>query len=299
MNEIPQKKKDTTTKVLIALVSLMLVAIAVMGYMLHDLSKRNKSVIVKSQEVTKEKDNLKQELNVLYDDYSLLETSNDSLNSEIEMEKEHIMSLIQELENVKNYSYSIQQKYEKELTSLRSIMRHYVYQIDSLDQMNKVLIAENIQVKQEHSRIKTEMNEVVEINTELEATIELASVIKASNIQVRFLNRRGKETEKSKRIEKIKVLFNLVGNDLAESGPKRAYLRIIRPDGYTMTKGETFEFREKQIACSAYRDIIYNNKDLAVVIFFDVEEAVLLGKYTVELYMGGEKIGLSIFNIEK
>ncbi len=299
MNEIKRNKKDTTTKVLIALVSLMLVAIAVMGYMLHDLSKRNQTSIVKTQEVTKEKDNLKQELNLLYDDYSLLETSNDSLNSEIQMEKEHIMSLIEELENVKNYSYSIQKKYENELSSLRSIMRHYVYQIDSLDQMNKKLIAENIHVKQEHIRIKTEMDGVVEKNTELETTIEVASVIKTSNIQIGFLNRRGKETEKSKRIEKIKVSFNLVGNDLAEPGPRRVYLRVIRPDGYTMTKGDTFEYREKQIACSAYRDIIYNNKDLAVVIFYDIEEAVLLGKYTVELYMGGEKIGQNSFSIEK
>ncbi|MDD4149140.1 MAG: hypothetical protein PHE33_03845 [Bacteroidales bacterium] len=299
MNEIKRDKKDVTTKILIGLVSLMLVAIAVMGYMLHDLSKRNKMAIGKTQDVTKEKDNLKQELSLMYDDYSLLETSNDSLNSEIEMEKERIMSLIEELENVKNYSYNVQQKYEKELASLRTIMRHYVYQIDSLDQMNKILIAENIMVKQDHSRIKTEMDEVVEKNTELETTIEVASVIKTSNIQIGFLNRRGKETEKSTRIEKVKVSFNFVGNDLAEAGPRRVYLRIIRPDGYAMTKGQTFEFREKQIAYSAYRDIIYNNKDLAVVIFYDIEETVLLGKYTVELFMSGEKVGQSVFSIEK
>ena len=299
MNEIKRDKKDVTTKILIGLVSLMLVAIAVMGYMLHDLSKRNKMAIGKTQDVTKEKDNLKQELSLMYDDYSLLETSNDSLNSEIEMEKERIMALIEELENVKNYSYNVQQKYEKELTSLRTIMRHYVYQIDSLDQMNKILIAENIMVKQDHSRIKTEMDEVVEKNTELETTIEVASVIKTSNIQIGFLNRRGKETEKSTRIEKVKISFNFVGNDLAEAGPRRVYLRIIRPDGYAMTKGQTFEFREKQIAYSAYRDIIYNNKDLAVVIFYDIEETVLLGKYTVELFMSGEKVGQSVFSIEK
>lgn len=298
-NQKDNKKKDTTTKILIALVSIMLVAIAIMGYLIHDLSKRNDLVIVKNQDITKEKNNLKEELNLLYDDYSLLETSNDSLNSEIQKEKEHIMLLIDELENVKNYSYSVQQKYEKELTSLRKIMRHYVYQIDSLDQLNKILIAENIQVKDEHNRIKTEMDVVVEKNTELESTIETASVIKTSNIQIGFLNRRGKDTEKSSRIEKIKVSFNLVANDLAESGSRRIYLRIIRPDGYAMTKGDTFEFREKQIACSAYRDIIYNNKDLSVVIYYDVTETVLLGKYTVELYMDGEKVGQNFFTIEK
>ncbi len=299
MNEVNQKKKDVTTKILIASVSLMVVAIGVMGYMLHDLSKRNDLYMTKNQDVTLEKDNIKAELNLLYDDYSDLETSNDSLNSEIQREKEHIQTLIEELENVKNYSYSIQQKYEKELTSLRSIMRHYVYQIDSLDQMNKLLIAENIQIKDDHDRIKTEMDEVVEINDELSTTIETASVIKSSSIQVGFLNRRGKDTEKSSRITKIKVSFSLVANDLAESGPRRVYLRIIRPDGFVMTKGDAFVYREKQIACSAYRDIIYNNQDLPVVVYYDVAETVTIGKYTVELYMDEEKIGQSFFTIEK
>ncbi len=299
MSEINQKKKDVTTKILIALVSVMIVAIGVMGYMLHDLSKRNNLVVGKNQEVTIEKDNLKAELNTLYDDYSGLETSNDSLNAEIEKEKEHIQTLIQELENVQNYSYSIQQKYEKELTSLKTIMRHYVYQIDSLDQMNKQLIAENIQIKDDHNRIKNEMDEVVEKNDELETTIETASIIKSSNINVEFLNRRGKSTQKSNRIAKIKVSFNLVENDLAESGPRRVYLRIIRPDGFAMTKGQTFEYREKQMACSAYRDIIYNNQDLAVVIYYDVIESITVGKYIVELYMDKEKIGQSFFSIEK
>lgn len=299
LNEINQKKKDVTTKILIALVSIMVVAIGIMGYMLHDLSKRNNQIVVQNQDITVEKDNLKVELNTLYDDYSNLETSNDSLNAEIEREKEHIKTLIEELDNMKNYSYSVQQKYEKELASLRNIMRHYVFQIDSLDQLNKHLIAENIQIKDDHDRIVGEMDEVVEMNDELESTIEMASVIKTSNIQTSFLNKRGKDTDKSSRIVKVKVSFNLVANDLAESGSRRVYLRIIRPDGFAMTQGQTFTYREKQIACSAYRDIIYNNQDLPVVIYYDVTETVTLGKYTVEIYMDNEKIGQSFFTIEK
>lgn len=299
INEANQRKKDVTTKVLIALVSVMVVAIGVLGYMLADLSKRNKTVIVKSQEVGLEKDNLKIQLNSLYDDYDVLETSNDSLNSEITREKEHILELIDELESVRNYSYSVQQKYEKELTSLRSIMRHYVFQIDSLDQMNKQLIAENIQVRDDHDRIKTEMDGVVEHNTELETVIEGASVLKTAGISVKFLNKRGKDTEKSSKIKKIETSFTIVANDIAESGSRRVYLRIIRPDGYTMSAGKTFEFREKQIAYSAYRDVIYNNKNLSVSIFYDVTETLTIGKYTVEVYTDASLIGKSFFTLEK
>jgi len=299
ITEIPKKKKDATTKVLIILISLMALAIGVLGFMLYDISQQNKVIIVKSQEVTIEKDNLKSQLNALLDDYDALQTNNDSLNAEILKEKEHIEALITELDGIRNYNYSIQQKYEKELASLRNIMRHYVYQIDSLDQLNKFLVAENIQIRDDHDRIKTEMDVVVEKNDELELVIEGASIVKTSNIGFKFFNKRGKETEKSSKFEKIETFFTLVANDLAESGPRRVYLRIIRPDGFVLTEGQTFDHREKKISYTASRDIIYENQNLAVSIFYDVAEQLILGKYFVEIYMDGNKIGENSFTLSK
>jgi hypothetical protein len=299
INEINNKKKDATTKVLIILVTFMTIAIAVLGFLLYDVSKQNKTIIVKTEEIILEKDNLKAQLTALLDDYESLETENDSLNSEIAKEKQHIEALIKELDGVQNYNYSIQQKYEKELLSLRNIMRHYVYQIDSLDQMNKFLIAENFQIKDDHDRIKNEMDGVVEKNDELEQVISGASVIKTSHINFVFLNRRGKVTEKSSKVEKIQTGFTLVSNDLASTGPRRVYLRIIRPDGYTLSGGQTFDYREKKITYSAYRDIIYEKQNLDVVIYYDVAEALSTGKYIVEIYMDGNKIGESFFTIDK
>jgi len=299
VNEINTRKKDSTTKVLIVLVTLMTLAIGVLAFLLYDVSQQNKTILVKTEAVVVEKDNLKAQLTSLLDDYDMLETTNDSLNQEMAKEKQRIEALIKELDGVKNYNYSIQQKYEKELASLRNIMRHYVYQIDSLDQMNKVLIAENIQIKDDHDRIKNEMDGVVEKNDELELVLEGASVVKTSHVSFTFLNRRGKVTEKSANIEKIQTGFTFVANDLAETGPRRVYLRIIRPDGYTLSGGQTFDYREKKITYSAYRDIIYEKQNLDVVIYYDVAEPLSIGKHIVEIYMDGNKIGESFFKIEK
>lgn len=299
INEINNKKKDATTKVLIALVSLMTLAIAVLGFLLFDISKQNKNTIIKTEEIIVEKDNLKQQLESLLDDYEDLETNNDSLNSAILLQKERITELISDLDKMKNYDYGMQQKYQKEIESLKGIMRHYVYQIDSLDQLNKILIAENIQIKDDHNRIKTEMDDVVDKNDELELVIVGASVVKTSNISIKFLNRRGKETEKSSKVEKIQTGFTLVANDLAVSGPRRVYLRMIRPDGYALSGGQTFDYREKKITYTAYRDVIYEKKNLEVIIYYDSSETLPLGKYIVEIYMDGNKIGESFFSIDK
>ncbi len=299
MKQINSPKKDRTTKVLIILVSFMAIAVGILAFLLYDASKQTKEIIIKTNEIVVEKESLRKQLTELLDDYEQLSSSNDSLNSEINKEREHIASLIKELDGIKNYNYSIQQKYEKELSSLRKIMQHYVYQIDSLDQLNKYLIAENIQIKDDHKRIKSEMDEVVEKNDELEQVITGASVVKTSHIYVKFLTRKGKETAKSRKVERLQTGFALVANDLAQAGPRKVYLRIIRPDGYTLSEGKTFDYGEKKLSYSAYRDIIYEKQNLDVVIFYDVLETLQIGKYTIELYMDNNKIGESFFTIEK
>lgn len=297
--DVRPEKKDVTTKVLIGLISVLSIAVIILGYMVYDLSRRNKTIIVKTEEVTVEKEKLREQLNDLLDEYNSLKSNNDSLNSEIQKDKERIRLLIEELDKAKNFSYQMQKKYEQEMASLRKIMRHYVYQIDSLNQLNQQLISENTQIKREHNRIKNEFDEVVTKNDELELVIEGASVVKTSHITIKFLNRRGKETERSSRVEKIQTSFTLVANDLAKAGPRRVYLRIISPDGYVLSSGQTFTYREREISYSAARDIIYEKQNLDVVIFYDVTAELIKGKYTVEIYMDGNKIGESFFTIEK
>lgn len=297
--DIILKKKERTTKILIALISVMIVAIGFMGWIIYDLSNKTKVLTIKEFDVTLEKDRIKKELEFLLDDYETLETQNDSLNIAINQEKEHIIELISELDRVKNYNYQIQRKYEQELSSLRMIMRNYVYQIDSLDQLNKRLIAENVQIKGDRERIKGELDEVIHKYDELELVVESASVVRATRIDYEFLNKRGRETGRSRRVEKIKTTFTLVANDLAKPGPRRVYLRFIRPDNFPMTEGLVLQYREKNIPYSVHRDIVYENQDLMVSIFYDLSEALILGKYIVEIYMDGEIIGQSSFIIDK
>ncbi len=297
-NKRTLKRDETTTKILIAIVSVLLIAVGVMGWMLHDLSKREKRLIVKEYEVTIEKDKIKEELQYLLEDYDMLYTRNDSLNEEIIREKEYIIELIDELDGVKNYNYQIQRKYEQELGSLRQIMRHYVYQIDSLDQLSKRLMAENIEIKGDRERIIGELDEVVHRYDELELIVEGASIVKVTDITFDFLNHRGRSRSRARNIDKIKTSFILQANDLARSGPRRVYLRIIRPDGYPYTDGKLFEYREKNMPYTVHRDIIYENQRLEVSIFYDLTETLIPGEYRAKIYMDGELIGQASFLID-
>lgn len=293
------EKNDITTKVLIALVSLMLVAVIVLGYLLYKTSKEKDQIVVVNTETTSERDKIKAEFSNLLDQYNGLETTNDSLNAEINGRKQEIVMLIEELDKTKNWAAGMKKKYEEELGTLRSIMKHYVFQIDSLNTLNQQLTAENEMVRTENDRYKSENDELVDRNTELLTTIEDASVVNASHISVVFLNGRDKETNKSGKIEKLKINFTLSANKLASSGQKTVYLRIKRPDGYYISSGGTFAAGDSQLSYSDSRNITYENQSLDVSIYHKVTEQLTVGKYGVSLYMDGKMIGESSFLIEK
>lgn len=293
------EKNDITTRVLIGLVSVMLVAVIVLGFLLYKTSKEKDQIVVVNTETTNERDKIKAEFSNLLDEYNGLESTNDSLNAEINGRKQEIVKLIEELDKTKNWASGMKKKYEEELGTLRSIMKHYVYQIDSLNTLNQQLTAENEMVKTENTRYKSENDELVDRNTELLTTIEDASIVNASHISVAFLNGRGKETNKSGKIEKLKVDFTLSANKLASSGQRSVYLRIKRPDGYLISSGATFTSGDTQLAYTDSRIITYDNQALDVSIYHKVTEPLSVGKYEVSLYMDGSKIGESSFIIEK
>ncbi len=293
------EKNDITTKVLIGLVSIMLVAIIILGYLLVKTSNERDEITVTNETTTEERDKIKNEFSNLLDEYNGLESSNDSLNAEINSRKEEIVKLIDELNNTKNWAAGMKKKYEAELGTLRSIMKHYVFQIDSLNTLNQQLTAENEMVRNENDRYKSENDELTDRNTELLTTIEDASIVNASHISVVFLNGRDKETNKSNKIEKLKINFTLSANKLASSGQKTIYLRIKQPDGYVMSSGATFTAGDSQIAYTDSRTITYENQSLDVSVYHKVKETLNIGKYEISLYMDGKIIGESSFLIEK
>lgn len=293
------EKNDITTKVLIGLVSLMLVAIIILGYLLVKTTNEKEQITEEKIETTDERDKIKNEFSELLDQYNGLESTNDSLNAEINGRKEEIVKLIDELNNTKNWASGMKKKYEAELGTLRNIMKHYVFQIDSLNTLNQQLTAENEMVKSENDRYKSENDELTDRNTELLTTIEDASIVNASHINVVFLNGRDKETNKSSKIEKLKITFTLSANKLASTGQKAIYLRIKRPDGYIISSGATFKAGDKDIAFTDSRTITYENESLDVSIYHKVNEALGTGKYEIELFMDGNNIGASSFIIEK
>jgi hypothetical protein len=74
-------------------------------------------------------------------------------------------------------------------------------------------------------------------------------------------------------------------------------MRIIRPDDIVLASdiNNNFEFNGEKVVYSAMRQLEYENKDIDICIFWDRNEDLIPGIYTVILYCEGFEIGYSTF----
>jgi len=261
--------------------------------------EKQQSLEIQSQ-LNQEKDSIESNLTNLYADYTGLESNNDSLNKELAVERGKIQGLIKQVKSEKAINYQKIKDYQSELGSLRSIMRNYIQQIDSLNTLNQHLIAENVKVREESTMTKMANKELSTQNDELSTKVQKGSVIKVRDIVSTPINSRGKEVTRARRVEKIKVCFTLVENEIAQPGLRDAYVRITGPDKFVLTKSETdqFDFNGEKIVFSAKREVDYQNKDVDLCIFYDNKGDLLVGSYEVSVFLDGVLVGQAQFLIK-
>jgi hypothetical protein len=168
----------------------------------------------------------------------------------------------------------------------------YIRQIDSLNTLNKKLITENVSYRKEISSANLRADMAEERTAELENKVKVGAVIHARGINLVALNARSKEVTRIKNAERLRVDFVLSANELATPGNKAVYVRITSPEGYLLTSdaAPTFEFEGTALGYSAMREVDYQNDDLDVGLFYN-GDGITAGKYAIEVYMDGIKIG--------
>ncbi len=290
-------EKKTNVNALYGVLGLLVVVLAVAVYMLLDTRKNLNLVSSDLSEKTEffriEKDSLEGELRNIYFRYDTLETNNLDLQVEMQQQKEKIDKLISlQAED----AYKIRM-YRKEMETLRTVLRSYIVQIDSLNMQNQELMAENKQLRNTELRLSTEKEQLEKDKDQLEEIKNLATTLQASRIDMVMLNKRDKESDRIRTAVKVRVDFVLRANNVASTGEKTIFLRIIRPDQVVLGSPEleVIDFNDEQIPASASRVINYENEDLPVSIFWANDGEIVPGEHIVELYSDGKLIGTSSF----
>ncbi|MEF9930700.1 MAG: hypothetical protein RSC28_02400 [Bacteroidales bacterium] len=267
------------------------VTVILVGVLIYVWLDRNSLI----DNLTVEKDDLTEQMVQLQSDYSTLSSSNDTLNTELMVEREKVAQLIERVKNTEATNKAKLRKYEKELGTLRSIMRGYIQQIDSLNTLNISLRHEAAEAKQDAKTSKTKYESLKTTTDELGKQVELGSVVKGRGLIMIGVTDAGKESQRSSRVAKLKACLNLVENTIANKGPKTVYIRIKGPDGILMTQDQQqiFTINGEQMIYSAAREVDYQGDEVEVCIYFSSKQKYTKGVYTVDAYTSESKLASS------
>lgn len=262
-----------------------------------------KTEIVEQKIVTEkiivERDNVKSDLMLLKNDFEGLKTNNKAIQQDIEEKKARIEELIKEAEKHKGDAYIIG-KLKKETETLRAIMVGYVHTIDSLNTLNKTLVAEKKTVLKQLDEEKEKGNTLVKEKEELKTTIARGSILTCFNVSAKavLFKRGGKkesETSKARKTEKIKVSFSLGENKIAKAGEKTVFIRIMTPDGKEMAKGYDdgyrFTFNKSSGYFAGKETLNYANTEITGVTYCEGQGEFIPGNYIIEIACDGVIIG--------
>lgn len=299
-SNFPEKKNRSSTGLLL-LVVLLLISNVVMLWMLMQRNKAVEQGQQKLVEVSSEKDNVTMMLENMLASYDTLKTDNEQLTVEMEAQRERIEGL---LDQVKRGNYDLSRA-KKEAETLRKIMKGYVVTIDSLNQANAALTAQNVGLTQELGEVKGQREALTTEKAALEGKIAKGAVLHTTSISAGalFMRNNGKQvdTDRAKKAEMVKCCFTLGQNSVTDAGDKTLYMRVISPDGSVLPAGDPnnrFKFNGVEGEFSAKREVNYQNQTVDACIFWNGSGEMRTGQYIVELYEAGAKVSEAKFELK-
>jgi len=299
-NPATGEKKQGRDVVYITIIILLLLTNGYTGWMWFNQKEATTTVIVEKEHVIVERDNVKENLEQLQEQYSTLQTTDKRVQGELEAKKAEIAELLVQAEKHKGDAYFIS-KLKKETETLRKIMKGFIVTIDSLNTLNKNLVVEKNQIKVELGNEQTKSSKLNKEKQDLLGVIDVGSILKGTAISVKGVRYKsgGKkelDTDKASRTEKLKVSFSLAENRIARKGDRDFFLRVLTPDGKELVKYQDEAFMFKFGGSRGYyagkQSLNYNNEEISMTMYAEgAPENFVPGKYIVEIYSDGQNIG--------
>jgi len=274
-------------------------------YLYFTAHQENVELVTNNTDLSVEKSALQAELEEMLAQYDAAITDNEEMNAQVAEQRAQIEQLLAQAEKHKDDAYIIY-KLRKEAATLREVMKDYLVTIDSLNTLNQSLIAEKAEVKMELNTQKVENKQLNDKNAELAKKVEIGSKLKALDlvsVGQRVKNTTvHRETDRAKRVDKIKTCFTIDKNEVAKPGKKDIYLRIVDPNGevlsYDQSEKYMFTYEDKEGLYTRKEELMYENEEVDMCLYWDVLKEPIEGKYIVEIYAEGYLIGTTDFELQ-
>jgi hypothetical protein len=195
------------------------------------------------------------------------------------------------LAKIKEYEKFLEEK-DVEIAALKEENSKLLAYNDSLSSQIGVLYEDRLALERRQQELADTLNMFNEENRILTEKVNLAAALKAD-----------RNTYKAKKVDKIKVAFVLAENPLSTQDNKEIYLRVLDPDGAVLTDeavggGNFTTVTGEDSRYSAREVVTFTNDNQKVEMIYDYANQFRPGKYNVELFAEGYKIGDTDFVVK-
>ncbi|WP_025764355.1 hypothetical protein [Dyadobacter tibetensis] len=312
-----QKSKNSTAW---ALVVILGIATAMFGYLFttqkSELNQQESLVMEKAQELAATRTKLDSISTVL--DSKILEIERlggdvaelTKVKEQLEADKKAFSRSNRAdtgkyLAKIKEYEKFLVEK-DEVIAQLKLENEHLMATNDSLGTHVVSLSSERERLVKRQSELTDSVMTFTAENRVLSEKVSLAAALKAQNMKVLTVKSNGrvkdKDAYRANQVDKIKLTFTLPENPLTAEEPKDIFLRVLDPDGAVIADEATgsgeFEVNGMASKFTARESIAYQNNNQKVEMLYDNTGKFRPGKYNVELYSEGYKIGASNFVIK-
>jgi len=311
-----QPRKTDNRKIIYAV--LIAALLGTWGYIIYDKSKSNESI----SQLQTQYSNVDSARNEIQNQYNEALARLDSATGNNTQLQGALSERQKEIDNLKRQITSITSKRNAtagELERARNLINQLNMRIDDmyaeiqrLKTENQTLATSNKRLNNEKQQLTTEKGQLQENLTSSETARQqvedVASTLHASNMNITPLHIKGsgkeKETTTAKRVDLLRISFDLDENRVAATGNKEIYVTVTAPDGrpVTMASGSgTFDTRGEGTKTYTNKvNIPYEQGKRSTVSFDWKQEAKYqLGEYKIEVYHNGFKIGEGTKTLKK
>ncbi len=257
------------------------------------------------------KNNLQSELNDAVMSLDMLKSSNaraDSLLNTKDNEIQGLKARIQKIINDKSATSSQLAQARSLIKQLKGNIENYTVEIEKLKGENIQLAEQKRVITQERDVVRKHFDSAKTVIKDKESIIDIGSTLHASNFNVVGVKERNggkeKETTTAKRVDKLKITFDLDENRITQSGLKEIYINIIAPDGSAiiMPAGANKFVTREGLERSATKKVEVDYKQgerQKVQIELAKAQNFMPGDYKIEIYNNGFKIGEAVRSFKK
>jgi len=309
----PQPPKSSMRSFIVA--ALIIALLATWGYIIWDRSKQQEKDDLSTKEIAtaiSQKDTLQNLLDDATNRFDSLKTTDVKKDSTIDAQDKDIAAKKAKIQSILSKSNATKTELAQAkdmIASLNQSITGYKASIDSLQTANTQLTAQNQVVTSQRDMVQKSFDSTEQVVKQKDTLIDIGSTLHASGFDILGIDQKSngkeKQTDNAKKVNKLRISFNLDENLIAQTGSKTLYVCIYGPDGKPISVEElgsgTFSTRDgEQKTYTQKIDVDYVQAKRQTVSFdWKQNTNFSIGDYKIEVYNNGFKIGEGVAHLKK